>query len=137
MRRLVVAVAAVAVMAATMVVGPQITVVGPSTATKLGISEASAQKPIGVPTYCGPWQQAWYVSTSRWWYFWWWRWCYNPSLPPSVTVGGGWYIDYAVGAGMVRHRRGLGRAGITMGRRRTRRARSLLGRKRPGEDRGF
>jgi hypothetical protein len=94
-RRLVVALAAVAVMATTMVVGPQITVVDSSTTTKLGISEASAQQTIGGPTYCGPWQQAWYVSPGGWWYFYWWRWCYNPSLPPSVTIGGGWYIDYA------------------------------------------
>jgi hypothetical protein len=94
-RRLVVALAAVAVMATTMVVGPSTTMgVGPLT-TEVGPASASAQQTVGGPTYCGPWQQAWYISYSRWWYYWYWRWCYNPSLPPDVTVGGGWYIDYA------------------------------------------
>ncbi len=87
-RRLVVALLAVALMGATMVVGsPSMTVFGPK--------EASAQQQnVGGPTYCGPWQQAWYVSRGVWWYSWSWRWCYNPSLPPDVTIGG-WYVDYA------------------------------------------
>jgi hypothetical protein len=97
-RRLVLAVVVVAVMVATVVLSPQVTLVSESsTMAKLGVSEtkAYAQPNVGGPTFCGPWQQAWYVSRSGWWYFWWWRWCYNPSLPPSVTVGGGYYIDWA------------------------------------------
>ena len=50
----------------------------------------SQQQIVGQP-YCGPWQQAWYVSSGRWWYSWWWRWCYNPSLPPGQQ----YYIDWA------------------------------------------
>jgi hypothetical protein len=98
-RRLVaIAVVAVAVMVATVVLSPQVTVLDEtSTPTKFSISGANkayAQPNVGGPTYCGPWQQAWFVSPSQWWYYWWWRWCYNPSLPPSATQGG-WYIDWA------------------------------------------
>ena len=94
MRRLVIALVVLSVMASTMVIGPGMPL--GTSAVAPGISEASAQQPpIGGPTYCGPWQLAWYVSYSEYWYFWFWRWCYNPSLPPSETVGGGWYVDYA------------------------------------------
>ncbi len=72
-RRLIIALMVVAVMAATMVGGTL---------------SAGAQVP-GQTKYCAPWQQAWYISYSGWWYFWWWRWCYNPSLQ------GAWYVDWA------------------------------------------
>lgn len=83
MRRLVVALMIVAVMAATGVVGPTMT---PGT-TWVDTASASAQEP-GQPN-CAPWQIAWYVSEGLWWYGWSWRWCYNPSLQNP------WYIDWA------------------------------------------
>ena len=88
MRRLIVTLAVLSVMAATMVVGPSATVGSPS-AMEIGPASASAQT-IGGPDYCGPWREAWYVSRSEWWYFWTWRWCHNPSIPPP-----GWYVDWA------------------------------------------
>ena len=72
MRRLAITLMVVAVMVATMVGGAL---------------TASAQVP-GQTVACAPWQQAWYVSYSEWWYFWTWRWCYNPSIQ------GGWYLDW-------------------------------------------
>lgn len=85
MRRLVVALMIVAVVAAMGVAGPTMPL-GPTSAA-LPASAASAQVP-GQPT-CGPWQIAWYVSSGLWWYGWSWRWCYNPSLQNP------WYVDWA------------------------------------------
>ena len=91
MRRLVVAVAMLSVMAATMMLGvPQSPVGGGPSAVEMGISTANAQPVIGGPDYCGPWRYAWYVSQSGYWYMWVWRWCHNPSIPPP-----GWYVDWA------------------------------------------
>ncbi len=73
MRRLVVVLVTVAIMAATMM-GSTLT--------------ASAQVP-GQTVACAPWQQAWYISYTGYYYYWWWRWCYNPSIQ------GSWYIDWA------------------------------------------
>ncbi len=53
-----------------------------------GALSAGAQVP-GQTVSCAPWQRAWYVSNSEWWYWWNWRWCYNPSLQ------GAWYVDWA------------------------------------------
>lgn len=52
-----------------------------------GALSAGAQTP-GQPT-CSPWEEAWYVSESGWWFEWDWRWCYNPSLERP------WYVDWA------------------------------------------
>lgn len=82
-RRLVLALAVVAVMTRALAAAPATTVDSP----KLGIGSATAQP--GAPDNCGPWQQTWHVSSGEWWYFWWWRWCHNPSIQ------GGWYIDWA------------------------------------------
>jgi hypothetical protein len=89
-RRLVMALAVVAVMTGALV-GPGFTVSGLN--VEVGSNEAIAQP--GAPEYCGPWQQSWFVSSGGWWYFWWWRWCYNPSLPPSETIAGGYFIDWS------------------------------------------
>ena len=80
MRRLIVALVVLSVMAVAMVAGPATQVSGPTS--------ASAQVP-GQTTYCGPWFEAWYISQSNWWYWWTYRWCYNPSIQ------GGWYKDWA------------------------------------------
>jgi hypothetical protein len=82
-RRLVLALAVVAVMTGVLATAPAMTVSGVQVS-----SEAFAAQP-GAPDYCGPWQQTWHVSSGGWWYFWWWRWCHNPSIQ------GGWYIDWA------------------------------------------
>jgi hypothetical protein len=85
-RRLVLALAVVAVMTAALAGAPPATpLIG---GESLLISEATAAQP-GAPDYCGPWQQSWFVSSGGWWYFWWWRWCHNPSIQ------GGWYVDWA------------------------------------------
>ena len=86
MRRLVIALVMLSVMAPTIVAPPP---VGGSSKTGVGprVSSAQVSEP-GQPTYCGPWYQAWYVSASQYWYSWSWRWCYNPS------VQGGWYVDW-------------------------------------------
>ena len=86
MRRLVVAFTVVAVMVAMGVVGP--TVPLGTTGGTPPASSASAQQIVGQPT-CEPWQIAWYVSESLWWYGWSWRWCHNPSLENP------WYVDWA------------------------------------------
>jgi hypothetical protein len=84
MRRLVVALVAVVVMATAVVaVAPQTTQVG-----GFGTEAAEAQVP-GQTVHCGRWHLSWYVSDSGWWYSWWWRWCHNPSIQ------GGWYVDWA------------------------------------------
>lgn len=87
MRRLVVAFMAAAVMVAMVVIGPTITVPLGTTGNDPAAS-ASAQE-VGQPT-CGPWQIAWYVSESLWWYGWSWRWCHNPS-----EQGDPYYVDWA------------------------------------------
>ena len=84
-RRLILALAVVAVMTGALSAAPQASLGG----FEAGIKTAEAQP--GAPDYCGPWQQTWHVSSGGWWYFWWWRWCHNPSLPPGNT----WYIDWA------------------------------------------
>ena len=71
-RRLVVVLTVVAVMAATLAGGA-----------------LSAGAQPGRTVACAPWQQAWYISRSEWWYWWNWRWCYNPSLERA------WYVDWA------------------------------------------
>lgn len=86
MRRLVVALVVLSIMATATVAGPPTT--DTSSTRGIGPASASAQE-IGGTVYCGPWHRAWYVSRSGWWYFWWWRWCYNPSIL------GGWYRDWA------------------------------------------
>lgn len=82
-RRLVLALTVVALMAGALIGGPSVSVGG----FQSGTETAAAQ--IGAPDYCGPWQIAWYVSSGGWWYGWSWRWCHNPSIQ------GGWYVDWA------------------------------------------
>ncbi len=82
-RRLVLALAVVAVMAGALAAAPQATGGG----LEAGIGTAEAQP--GAPDYCGPWQQTWFVSSGGWWYFWWWRWCHNHSIQIP------WYVDWA------------------------------------------
>lgn len=84
-RRLVLALAVVAVMIGALAASPATLPGGDGPS---GVREAAAAQP-GAPDYCGPWQQSWFVSSGGWWYFWWWRWCHNPSIQ------GGWYIDWA------------------------------------------
>ena len=84
-RRLVMALAVVAVMTGALAAGPSTTLSGLQVV--VGPEEVSAQP--GAPDYCGPWQQSWFVSSGGWWYFWWWRWCHNPSLQNP------WYVDWA------------------------------------------
>lgn len=86
MRRLVVALVAVAVMAGAVMVGTPATAPGD---LGLGTQRAAEAQVPGQTVHCGPWRTSWYVSPSGWWYFWWWRWCYNPSIE------GGWYVDWA------------------------------------------
>src|SRR5215207_3559024 len=86
---MVVALAVLSVMAATMLVGVPVSV-NSLPAGEIGPTAAIAQPTIGGPNYCGPWREAWYVSRSGWWYHWMWRWCHNPSIPPP-----GWYVDWA------------------------------------------
>ena len=83
-RRLVLALALVAVMTGALAVAPS--TIGGGVQV-VGIERAEAQP--GAPDYCGPWQQTWHVSSGGWWYFWWWRWCHNPSLQNP------WYVDWA------------------------------------------
>jgi hypothetical protein len=82
-RRLVLALAVVAVMTGALAAAPQVTLGN----VEIGPSAAEAQP--GAPDYCGPWQQSWFVSSGGWWYFWWWRWCHNPSLQNP------WYVDWS------------------------------------------
>ena len=72
MRRMILVVVVVAIMAA-MLVGS-------------GLS-ASAQMP-GETVSCSPWQQEWHQNDNGWWWYWWYRWCYNPSIQ------GAWYQDW-------------------------------------------
>lgn len=81
-RRLILALTVVAVMAAALIGGPLAIVGG----IQVGAQSASAQP--GAPNYCGPYQTAWYVSSGSYWYAWVWRWCHNPSIE------GGWYVDW-------------------------------------------
>jgi len=83
-RRLIVALTIVAVMAAMGLLAPVIPLGMPG--TNDARSPASAQVP-GQPT-CGPMQTAWYVSSGGWWYAWVWRWCYNASEQNP------WYVDW-------------------------------------------
>jgi hypothetical protein len=83
-RRLVLALTVVAVMAGAVIAAPSAQIGG---APVLGPTVAEAQP--GAPDFCAPWERAWYVSSGGWWYFWWWRWCHNPSIQ------GGWYVDWA------------------------------------------
>lgn len=83
-RRLVLALAVVAVMTGALAAGPSTT---PGSLQGVSIDQASAQP--GAPDYCGPWQRSWFVSSGGWWYFWWWRWCHNPSLQNP------WYVDWS------------------------------------------
>ncbi len=85
MRRLVVALVTVAVMAAAMIAGFAPAPVGNAVGN---VGSAEAQVP-GQTVRCGNWHLSWYVSPAGWWYSWWWRWCYNPSIQ------GGWYVDWA------------------------------------------
>ena len=78
MRRLVVILAVVAVVVVTMM----------GAALAASAQQANAQVP-GQTVACAPWQKAWYISYSGWWYHWNWRWCYNPSIQ------GSWYVDWA------------------------------------------
>lgn len=82
-RRLVLALTVVAVMAGAMIGGPLAIVGGVQVG---GAKSASAQP--GAPTYCGDYRTAYYVSSGGYWYAWVFRWCYNPSIQ------GGWYIDW-------------------------------------------
>ncbi len=81
-RRLILALTVVAVVAGASTVGPP-AAVGP---VESGTTEAAAQP--GAPTYCGDYRTAYYVSSGGYWYAWVFRWCYNPSIQ------GGWYIDW-------------------------------------------
>ncbi len=82
-RRLVLALTVVAVMAGALMGLPPLTVGGLQVG---GGTEAVAQP--GAPDYCGPYQTSWYVSSGSYWYAWVWRWCHNPSIQ------GGWYVDW-------------------------------------------
>ncbi len=84
MRRLIVALIVIAVMAAT--TGA---VAAQAQQVSANAQAGSSQQQIVGQPYCGPWQMSWYVSSGGWWYFWWWRWCYNPSLQNP------WYVDWA------------------------------------------
>ena len=81
MRRLILALVVIAVMATTTGVVPQV-------ASAQAGTQSGGNQIVGQPT-CGPWQIAWYVSYSGWWYGWSWRWCHNPSLENP------WYVDWA------------------------------------------
>jgi hypothetical protein len=81
-RRLVLALTVVAVMAGLLIGGSVVIIDGP----QLGTKTADAQP--GAPDYCGPYQTSWYVSSGSYWYAWVWRWCHNPSIE------GGWYVDW-------------------------------------------
>jgi hypothetical protein len=88
MRRLVVALVAVAVMGGAVMVGTMTATAPGVGGVAVGTQRAEAQVP-GQTVHCGPWRTSWYVSPSGWWYFWWYRWCHNPSIQ------GGWYVDWA------------------------------------------
>ena len=64
-RRLILALTVVAVMAGALIAGPAV-MVGNSTVA--GTETAVAQP--GAPDYCGPYQTSWYVSSGSWWYVW-------------------------------------------------------------------
>ena len=81
-RRLVLALTVVAVMAGALIVGPSVMMGGFESGTNTAVAQP------GAPDYCGPYQTSWYVSSGSWWYAWVWRWCHNPSIE------GGWYIDW-------------------------------------------
>ncbi len=83
MKRLVLALIVIAVMAATM---GSVVAQAQTSSTQAG----SSQQIVGQP-HCSPWHLAWYVSPGGYWYAWWWRWCYNPSLGPNNA----WYVDWA------------------------------------------
>ena len=82
-RRLILALTVVSVMAGALVAGPSVVVGG----LQVGGPESVSAQP-GAPTYCGPYETAFYVSSGGYWYAWVFRWCYNPSIQ------GGWYIDW-------------------------------------------
>lgn len=81
-RRLVLALTVVAVVAGASIAGPSATLGG----FQSGPETAVAQP--GAPDYCGPYKTAYYVSSGGYWYAWVWRWCHNPSIQ------GGWYVDW-------------------------------------------
>jgi hypothetical protein len=78
-RRLVLALAVVALMAGALIGGPALIVSGVNLG---GAASASAQP--GAPDYCAPYQTSWYVSSGGWWYAWVWRWCHNPSIEGEI-----------------------------------------------------
>lgn len=82
-RRLVLALTVVTVMAVSMI-GSPLAIVG---SVQVGGAESASAQP-GAPTYCGDYRTAYYVSSGGYWYAWVFRWCYNPSIQ------GGWYIDW-------------------------------------------
>jgi hypothetical protein len=81
-RRLVLALTVVAVMAGLLIGSPVVTRDGPQSGTGTAVAQP------GAPDYCGPYQTSWYVSSGSYWYAWVWRWCHNPSIE------GGWYVDW-------------------------------------------
>jgi hypothetical protein len=85
-RRLIVIFVVAAFMASTMVAG---VAQAASAQQGPGLQQGNSGPVPGQTVSCSPWEQAWYVSYSGWWYFWWGRWCYNPSIQ------GGWYVDWA------------------------------------------
>jgi hypothetical protein len=85
-RRLILALTVVAVMVGALVAGSAATVVVGGLEVSSGTQTAVAQP--GAPTYRGPYETAFYVSSGGYRYAWVYRWCYNPSIQ------GGWYIDW-------------------------------------------
>ncbi len=81
-RRLVLALTVVAVMAGALIGAPSVIVGGLPGGTESAIAQP------GAPDYCGPYKTAYYVSSGGYWYAWVFRWCHNPSIQ------GGWYIDW-------------------------------------------
>ena len=81
-RRLILALTVVAVMAGALIGPPSLTPGGFELSTKVAATQP------GAPNYCGDYQTAYYVSSGGYWYAWVWRWCHNPSIQ------GGWYVDW-------------------------------------------
>ena len=76
MKRIIVLVTVVAVVAATVAFS----------ALSVG-AQTTGQTPPGQTTLCAPWSKEWDIS-GGWWYFSWYRWCHDPSIE------GAWYRDW-------------------------------------------
>jgi hypothetical protein len=83
-RRLVLALTVVAVVAGASIGTPSLTVSGLQVSH--GPELAKAQP--GATIYCGDYKTAYYISSGEYWYARVFRWCYTPSIQE------GWYIDW-------------------------------------------